>query len=203
MIRQCAETTSNELLKRETKEMKRIIVSMLIMIITLPVMAQDDVISKYFSNYLDDEDFTKVTVTSRMFSLFTDIETGDENEEEFLEAISKLKGLKVISGDSIANGLTKYKDALKKINGKGYEELMSVKDGKENFEFMIKEKGDVITELLMVAGGTNEFHVMSLYGEIDLKTITSLASKMRIDALDHLRKLDPDNKDDDKDDDDK
>lgn len=173
------------------------------MIITLPVMAQDDVISKYFSNYLDDEDFTKVTVTSRMFSLFTDIETGDENEEEFLEAISKLKGLKVISGDSIANGLTKYKDALKKINGKGYEELMSVKDGKENFEFMIKEKGDVITELLMVAGGTNEFHVMSLYGEIDLKTITSLASKMRIDALDHLRKLDPDNKDDDKDDDDK
>ena len=203
MIRQCAETTSNELLKRETKEMKRIIVSMLIMIITLPVMAQDDVISKYFGNYLDDEDFTKVTVTSRMFSLFTDIETGDENEEEFLEAISKLKGLKVISGDSIANGLTKYKDALKKINGKGYEELMSVKDGKENFEFMIKEKGDVITELLMVAGGTNEFHVMSLYGEIDLKTITSLASKMRIDALDHLRKLDPDNKDDDKDDDDK
>ncbi len=164
--------------------------------ISVPVFAQDDVITKYFSSYEDDESLTKVTVTSRMFSLFTDIETGDVEEAEFLEAISKLKGLKVISGDSIEDGMSKYKDAQSKIRGKGYEELMSVKDGSQNFQFLIKEKGSVITELLMIAGGKNQFHLLSLYGEIDLKKITKLASKMKIDALDHLRKLDPDNKKD-------
>ena len=168
---------------------------MALAIVVTPSIAQDDVITKYFSNYLEDENFTKVTVTSRMFSLFTDIETGDEEEKDFLEAMSKLKGLKVISGDSISDGMTKYKDALKKINGKGYEELMSVKDGSQNFEFLIKEKGDIISELLMLSGGKDQFHVMTLYGEIDLKKITSLASKMRIDALDHLKKLDPNAKD--------
>ena len=177
--------------------MKKIVISVAVLLICVPVFAQDDVISKYFSSYLDDENFTKVSVTSRMFSLFTDIETGDEDEKEFLEAISKLKGLKVISGDSIEDGMSKYKDALKKINGKGYEELMSVKDGNENFEFMIKDKDGVISELLMVAGGKNQFHLMTLYGEIDLKKITKLASKMKIDALDHLRKLDRHDRHDD------
>jgi len=176
--------------------MKKILVSLTIIMIGFGVKAQDDVISKYFSNYLDDENFTKVTVTSRMFSLFTDVETGDEDSEEFLEAISKLKGLKVISGDSITDGMAKYKDALKKVSGKGYEELMSVKDGSENFEFMIKEKDDIITELMMIAGGNEQFHLLTLYGEIDLKTITQLASKMNVGALDHLRKLDPHDKKD-------
>lgn len=181
---------------RTTIKMKKIIISAIILTIGIPAFAQDDVISKYFSEYEDDESLTKVTVTSRMFSLFTDIETGDENESEFLEAISKLKGLKVISGDSIEDGLSKYKDAQSKVKGKGYDELMSVKDGGQNFQFLIKEKGSVISELLMIAGGKNQFHLLSLYGEIDLKNIAKLASKMKIDALDHLRKLDPDEKKD-------
>ena len=175
--------------------MKKIAISFLILIVSLPAFAQDDVISKYFTSYLDDESFTKVTVTSRMFSLFTDIETGDEDEEEFLEAVGKLKGLKVISGDSIENGMTKYKDALKKVQGKGYEALMSVQDGDGNFEFMIKEEGKTITELLMVAGGENQFHLITLYGDIDLRSITKVASKMNIGALDHLKKLDSNQED--------
>ncbi|MEQ9423411.1 MAG: DUF4252 domain-containing protein [Cyclobacteriaceae bacterium] len=170
--------------------MKKIGLIIITLLAGLGANAQEDAVSKYFSSYLDDENFTKVSVTSRMFSLFTDIETGDENEEEFLEAISKLKGLKVISGDSITGGMAKYRSALSTVKGKGYEELMSVRDGNDNFEFMIKEKDKIITELLMIAGADDSFHVMTLYGEIDLKKITSLASKMKIDALDHLRKLD-------------
>ena len=58
--------------------------------------AQNDVVTKLFNDYYDDENFTKVSVSSKMFELFTNIEAGDEDEEEILDAISKLKGLKVI-----------------------------------------------------------------------------------------------------------
>ena len=175
--------------------MKKILISALIVTLSMPAIAQDDAVTKYFSKYLDDETMTKVSVTSRMFSLFTDIETGDPEEEEFLEAIGDLKGLKVISGDSIEDGMSKYKAALSTVQGKGYDELMSVRDGGQNFEFLIKEKGSIISELLMISGGKTQFHILSLYGDIDLKKITKLASKMNIDALDHLKKIDPDEND--------
>ena len=50
----------------------------------------NDAISRFFTSYAEDEDFTVVTVTKRMFSLFADIEDDDPNRKEAMEAISKI-----------------------------------------------------------------------------------------------------------------
>jgi hypothetical protein len=125
-----------------------------------------------------------------MFELFTNIEPGDENEEEILEAISNLKGLKVIAADSIGNSKKLYTDAVKKISGNGYEELMEVKDAQEDMKFMIREKDGIINELVMVVGGNRSFFVMSLFGEINLKDISRLSHSMNIKGMEYLKKLD-------------
>jgi hypothetical protein len=62
----------------------------------LTANAQNDVVTSLFNDYYDNEEFTKISVSGKMFELFTNIEPGDEDEEEILEAISSLKGLKVI-----------------------------------------------------------------------------------------------------------
>ena len=80
--------------------------------------------------------------------------------------------------------------AVKKVSGNGYEELMKVKDARENMKFMIKEKDGIINELVMVVGGKESFIIMSLYGEIDLKKISKLSKSMKIKGMEHLRKLD-------------
>ena len=113
-----------------------------------------------------------------------------ENEEEIIEAISKLKGLKVIAADSIGNSKNLYTDAVKKISGNGYEELMEVKDAQEDMKFMIKEKDGIIDELVMVVGGNKSFFILSLYGEIDLKKISKLSKSMNIKGIEHLQQLD-------------
>lgn len=152
--------------------------------------AQNDVVTKLFNDYYNNPDFTKVSVSSKMFELFTNIEPGDENEKEVLEAISKLKGLKVIATDSAKNAGKLYADAIKKISGNGYEELMEVKDAQENMKFMIKEGNGIINELVMVVGGNKSFYVMSLYGEIDLKKISKLSKSMNIKGMERLGQLD-------------
>lgn len=152
--------------------------------------AQNDVVTKLFNQYYDNEDFTKISVSSKMFELFTNIEPGDESEEEILEAISKLKGLKVIAADSIGNSKKLYTDAVKKISTNGYDELMEVKDAQEDMKFMISEKDGIITELVMVVGGNKSFFVLSLYGEINLKNITKLSKSMNIKGMEYLKNLD-------------
>ncbi len=169
---------------------KRITMAFAAIAFTLTASAQGELITNYLSDYADNEDFVKVSINSKMFSLFTEMEGSTEEEEEFLEMVSKLKGLKILGADSIAGGTRKiYEKAVKDVDKAGYEELMTVKDAEEDVKFSIREKNGIIEELIMVVGGNKNFIFMSLFGEIDLKTVSKLASTMRIDGLDNLKKI--------------
>ncbi len=152
----------------------------------IKVYSQSDAISTMFSKYEDDENFTKVSVTSKMFSLFTELEPEDEDDKALLEAISKIKGLKVLAADSIPNGKKLYKEASAKVKKGNFEELMSVRDGDEDMLFMINEKNGVVSELLMLVGGEKNFFILSLFGEIDLKEISKLSRVMKIKGMEKL-----------------
>ena len=168
--------------------MKKISILLVIMLLpTLNMFAQNDIISTLFSQYAEDENFTKVTVSSKMFQLFTNIEPGDKDEEEILDAISKLKGLKVLASDSVANPRQLFDNVVKKITSEKYEELMEVKDADEDMKFMIKETKGVISELIMVIGGNRRFVLISLYGEIDLKNISKLSKSLNIKGMEYLQ----------------
>lgn len=173
--------------------MKKIVVLIMTSAFSLSLMAQESagLVSKYFSQLENDEDFVKVSISSKMFSMFTDLEAGSEAETEFLKAVSKLKGMKMVVGDSVPSKSAKlYAQAVKDVKGAGFEELMSVQDAEENLFFSIKEKGGVISELMMIAGGRNKFVVLSIFGEIDLKSIAKMARVMKVDGFENLEKLD-------------
>lgn len=179
--------------------MKRGLIIIGMFLLSMGLMAQGTVINTYFNQLEDDENFTKVSVSQKMFSMFTELEAGSDAEKEFLEAVSKLKGLKVIVGDSVANSAKMYKAACADVDKAGYEELMSVKDAEENMKFSIIEKDGVISELLMVAGGNKSFIMLSLYGEIDLANISKIAQEMRVEGLGRLGRMHDDDHDDDQD----
>ena len=170
--------------------MKRIAIALIVMMASLQGFAQNDVISSLFEQYNDNPNFTKVSISSKMFELFTKIDASDPDDKAVLDAIGKLKGLKVIAADSIADSRGVYQDAVNRIQKKNYTELMSVKDGTEDMLFMIREKGSIIEELVMVAGGRKSFMVLSLYGEIDLSSISKLSKSMNVKGMEQLQKLD-------------
>lgn len=168
--------------------MKKIIIVALMMIAVNGVFAQD-AISKFFSKYQDDESFTQVTVSSKMFSLFTNMEVESPEDKEVLDAISKLKGLRILGKENTSDARKLYKEAFALIPMKEFEELMTVRDKDQDFKFLIKESGGKISELLMIMGGTDDFMVMSLFGEIDLKQVSRLGKKMNVGGLEQLEKL--------------
>jgi len=149
-----------------------------------------DAISKFFSKYQNDESFSQVTVSSKMFGLFTNMDAESEEDKEVLNAISKLKGLRILAKDDTRNARELYKEAFTLIPMKEYEELMSVRDKDKDMKFLIKENGGKISELLMVMGGNEQFMVLSLFGEIDLKQVSRIGKKMDVKGLENLDKMD-------------
>jgi len=171
--------------------MKKLMLAVGMLVMSGMAMAQGDAITKFFSKYQNDETFSQVTVSSKMFNLFTNLEVESKEDKEVLDAISKLKGLRILAKEDARNGYELYKEALALVPMKEYEELMSVRDKDKDMKFFIKETSPgKISELLMVSGGIKDFMVLSLFGEIDLKQVGKIGRKMDIDGLDNLHKID-------------
>ncbi len=175
--------------------MKNNIIFLLLIIFCQPVFSQDNAISKYFSDYQASEEFTKVSVTGKMFSLFTELDAENEDEEAILQAISKLEGIKGLINSNAENGNRLYWDAVKKIGADDqYEELMTVEDAKENIRFLIRDEGEKISELMMLRGAEREFMVMTLFGDIDLSAISRISKVMRVHGFEKFGMIHDDHK---------
>jgi CII-binding regulator of phage lambda lysogenization HflD len=172
------------------KTMKTIIALLMMVTVSTGVFAQGEGLAKFFNKYATDESFTSATISSKMFSLITNMDAETAEDKEVINAISKLKGLKVLSKENTSDARTLYKEAFGYVATKDYEELMSVRDKDKDMKFYIRESAGKINELVMVMGGTKDFMVLSIFGEIDLKSISRIGRKMNVQGLEKLEKID-------------
>jgi hypothetical protein len=173
--------------------MKKITAVIVLMIVASGAFAQD-AISKFFTKYSTDESFSVVNISSKMFGLVTNMEAETAEDKEVLEAISKIKGLRILGKQNTSDARTLYKEAFATIGAGSFEELMTVRDKDKDMKFLIKENGGKISELVMIMGGTQDFMVMSLFGEIDLKQVARIGKKMDIKGLENFENLNKDDK---------
>jgi hypothetical protein len=131
-----------------------------------------DAIQKFFANYADNDGFTSITITPKLFELVAKLDINDPDYKEVKKVVSKLKYLNILTREG--DGRTLYKEALTKINTSEYEPLMVVKSNEDNVQFLTKTTGDVIHELFMVVGDKEDFALISFVGDIDLKEISKL-----------------------------
>ena len=175
--------------------MKKLMIGAVAMVWSMAASAQNDAIAKFFSKYQGDETFSQVTISGKMFSMMANIDGDTQEEKSMISAISKIKGLKILKKSEARNSRELYKEAMTMIPTSEFEELMTVRDKDKDMKFFTKEAGGKISELVMVMGGNDEFLVMSLFGEIDLKEMGKIGKSVNIDGLQNLDKI----KDKDKD----
>jgi len=168
--------------------MKKVMLGV-VMMLAVAAQAQNDVIAKFFNKYDGDESFSKVSISGKMFSMMANIDGNTEDEKAMISAISKIKGLKILKKDDARNSRELYKEALSMVPAGQFEELMTVRDKDKDMKFFTKESGGKISELVMVLGGNEEFLVMSLFGEIDLKEMGKIGKSVNIDGLQNLDKM--------------
>ena len=159
---------------------------MMTLLLSIGLNAQS-LISSTFSDYEENENYTRVSISKKMFSLIAGIDAEDPEEKELIETVSKIDGLKIIVADSSENPSAMYKETMDRLP-KRFEELMTVDDKNEKIVFMIDEKDGKVAELIMVLKG-DEFVLLDLYGEIDLNQIASVSKKMNIEHMEKLEQI--------------
>ena len=161
--------------------MKYIFLSLLFVLFTAPAAAQKvptDAISNYFSEYVDDPDFSVVFISGKIFELFRDAnldieDLEDKEVEAVLEVVKDIQGIRILHTD--VNAMARWKDAKKRIPTDRYDLLFKVrtKDG-DNVEAFIADDDAVISELFLLIGAADNFGMLSFMGTVDLTKLSDL-----------------------------
>jgi len=168
--------------------MKKIILTIAVLMLTVSTWAQNKSIDKIFDKYSGKDGFTTVVITKYMFGLFSNIETSED--DEYMNMIKNLNDIRILTAPSKGElGVDLYKEAMSVLPKKEYNVLMEVNDGEQDVKFLVKEEKDKIVELLMIIGGEDESVLMSISGVIDMKTIAKLSKSMNIDGMENLEKI--------------
>jgi hypothetical protein len=168
--------------------MKKIILSIAFLSLTLLIHAQNNAVEEMFDKYSEKQGFTLVSISSKMFGMFANL---DKDNKDADNIISKLKSIRILSvEDSLLNkNLNFYTELSKKLDLSAYEELLVVKKGADITKFLIKESGKNISELLVVTGGPEGNSLISIKGDLSLKNISDISKDIDIQELKGLDKL--------------
>lgn len=168
--------------------MKKLVILITLVAASLNVFCQRSPVDDLFDKYNGKEGFTSVFISSKMFSLLARI---DSEDKDFQNLVTRIKSIKILSIDSATNltmGINFCNELKKKLDASGFEELMTVREENGEVRFMIHEVGGKIAELVMITAG-NGSSVVSITGDLDLKSIASLSDKMGMEELQDLEKV--------------
>jgi hypothetical protein len=169
--------------------MKKLFLFFTAISLTLVIKAQSNPVDEMFNKYSERDGFTVVTISSRMFGMFSNLDSEDKDADDL---IHKLKSIRILSvEDSLLNkNINFYTELSKKLDLSAYEELMVVKGGKDVTKFLIKQNGKMISELLVITGGPGGNSLISIRGDFNLKNISELSKSTGIKELEGLENMD-------------
>lgn len=149
------------------------------------MQAQTDAVSKHFSDYVEDEKFTVVYISPKMMDMIANVD--DTTDKDVMEALKDLSGLRILTTEQTPTKF--YKEAITKLTSSDLESLMTIKsnDG-ENVNFFVRSNGDKTEELVLLVEG-EEFVMLSMEGNINLKKVSKLAKALDIKGAEHLEEL--------------
>lgn len=168
--------------------MRKLLLIILFISLQLSIFCQRSPVDEVFDRYNGKEGFTSVYISSKMFGLLSRINTDDE---EFRNLVTRIKSIRILSIDSAKNlttGINFNRELLPGLKKTGYEELMTVKEQDKEVRFMIREISGKIAELVMITGGPSS-SIVSISGDLDLKTIANLSDSMGIEELEGLENV--------------
>lgn len=155
---------------------------------TLLTMGQTSAVDKVFDKYSGKEGYTTVYISSFMFNMLNSLETDDPEFDEFKKATAGIKSIKILTqegGNSVAFGA----ELLEMLPRSEYQEMMVVKDQDEDVLFLAREEGGKVTEFLLIVSGGGEDVLIAIQGDIDLESISSIASGLDMPGFKNLEDI--------------
>ena len=130
---------------------------------------------KLFENYADKDNVTSVYISKSMFQMMPDNMRAGGLDLGNLKG--KIHNLQILTSEN-----KEVKEQMKAdfdaVVGKDHELLMKVKSDDTRASFFVKQKGEKISELIMLTDDEEDYVVMRLTGDFTIQDIRQIAEEV-------------------------
>jgi len=119
---------------------------------------------------VDNEKISDISLNGWVLSMASKM--SDEEGTEILEKITKLRIMIADEKDIVAK--TDVKKLIKDVQKNSFEDLMTIRDEGTRINFMIREEGENITNVLVIIHGEGDFILLSLEGNLNFDDLKQL-----------------------------
>jgi len=167
--------------------MKKVITLLLVALFPLLALAQNSAIDKVFKKYGDRDGFTVVTISRGLLKMVANM----DDDRESRDFLSRVNQIKILAVEDHSTDINLYDEVLSNLDKSDYEELMTAKSKGEEVLILAKKDGDIIEELIILVGGSNDNALVYISGKMNMKDLSKLSSSVNIEGagFDHLKDL--------------
>ncbi|MEQ8927721.1 MAG: DUF4252 domain-containing protein [Fulvivirga sp.] len=160
--------------------MKKLSLIVAALVICGSAFSQSKSVEAFHNKYKDDRDASVVTLNGNIFGLISNI--AGFSEEEDAQTVSRIaKGINsmnvlALPMDKIGISVKEIDNLRDDIKKEGYEEMMTVRDGRERVYFLAKTNKSQINNMLILTNkDDDEFVLINLDGILEMKDLAYLA----------------------------
>lgn len=164
--------------------MKNLII-LLLMAIAIPSFGQTKAVKKFYKKYKNTENVTNVNIEGWILKMVATFADDEDLPKDIIRKISHLRILVFEEGNPVSR--YEYNQLISEVKSDDFETLLTVRDGKDNVELMIRENAESITDALLFVRSTDEFVLLSLEGAFSLNDLKNL--NLDIDEADHFEHI--------------
>jgi len=168
--------------------MKNIIITTLCLAFSCQVFSQNLNANQLFRKFKKQAEVTTISIpgfVAKFGALFI-----DKEDAEIKHLTKKIKGLKIAVVESNENDsrFLNKKWTINQLDSKLYEPLITVQDGKQQVHFLIREKEEVVKELVMFIKDEEESVMLLIEGKFTIKQTKKLINSIELNDLGSLKK---------------
>ncbi len=139
---------------------------------TLPFfgISQSNCIQDFYSKHKDHDGITAFTLSGNLIQFAASFE--EDGNKKILEKISQVRILVMDEVNFISR--KDFNGFLKSLKNDAFDELMLIKEEGTNIEIYIREKGNAITDLILMVYDEGEFIMLSIEGTLNYSDLNDL-----------------------------
>ena len=150
--------------------MKKIMIAIAILAIPFLASSQSESIENFYEKYIENEKISDISLNGWILSLASKM--SEEDGTEILQKITKLRIM--IAEEKGIIQKSDIKKLMKDVRKNDFEDLMTIRDGDARINFMVREKGNTITNVLVVINDGGDFILLSLEGNLNFDDLKEL-----------------------------
>lgn len=156
--------------------MKKMYLLLAVLAMTLQLAhAQNEGLNGFIEKYRQDKAFTFAFLSKDMFEVMSQTNVEDSDWKKLHNVVRNIGSLRILAADSIRTGQALYREALGLVPTNEVDELLTVRDGAENVRIWVKEEDAVVSNLILLVGGPEEFVLVCFTGNLELGNLNELA----------------------------